>query len=106
VSDEVAICVVEPPIRDYRIAAPFWRAIYKRKLDGCCLHVAIDDGNLDNRSITWCLQEACDAGHRDCAHLAQLLLAMSMTQRKKAYGKSWLWKLPADRLGAGLLLIP
>jgi hypothetical protein len=52
---------------------------------GCCLHIVVDDGNVEDHSVKFCLNLAEKAGHADCAEVARLLLRMSKTQRTKVY---------------------
>jgi hypothetical protein len=52
---------------------------------GCCLHVVLDDGNLDNDSVAFCQRWARNKGHDECIAVADLLARMSRTQRTKAY---------------------
>jgi hypothetical protein len=61
-------------------AVPLIRKIYERNGVGCCLHVALDDGNWD--CLSWCLEQpdCCD----ECRACGELLLRMSVTARKKA----------------------
>jgi hypothetical protein len=63
-------------------ALPLKASIYARHSAGCCLHVVIDDGNLDDACLRLCLQ---DAEHDDCRALAAMLLRMSPTQRRRVY---------------------
>lgn len=62
-------------------------AIYKgsrpKSNVGCCLHIAMDDGNLDDDDIEFCSLNAQAEGHEDCEKVASLLLQMTRTQRKK-----------------------
>jgi len=59
-------------------------AIYARHAAGCCLHSVIDDGNLGDGSIRYCAQHA---EHDECVALAQLLLGMSWSQRRRAVAR-------------------
>lgn len=52
---------------------------------GCCLHIALDDGNLEDSSLEWCLKYARERGHEFCVDLAEKMLRMSGTQRGKVY---------------------
>lgn len=72
-----------PSVRD---VAPYVDAIYDSPDGGagCCLHIAIDDGNLDDLSIQFCVNFALERGHPVCEKAARLLLRMSGTQRRKA----------------------
>lgn len=49
------------------------------------LHIALDDGNLSDGAINYCLDEAILAGCATCADIARQMLAMSITQRTKLY---------------------
>lgn len=66
---------------------PLVDLLYQRNSVGCCLHVVLDDGNIDDQSVAWCRDEAQRQGHADCFLLANTMLEMSRTQRKKL-GKS------------------
>lgn len=50
---------------------------------GCCLHIVLDDNNVDDSSVQFCLDWARSHKHPKCAEIALLLLAMSKTQRLK-----------------------
>ena len=63
-------------------ALPLKASIYARHSAGCCLHVVIDDGNLGDDTIRYCLGVA---EHDDCRALAAMLLQMTPTQRRKVY---------------------
>ena len=58
-------------------------ALYMRHPAGCCLHIVLDDGNVDTSSVEFCVNYATKEGHPDCLYLANLLLQMSRTQRLK-----------------------
>lgn len=60
------------------------RAIYEREggAAGCCLHLAADDGNVDDGSIAWCLYAAARAGHPLCSHVARFLACLTRAQRR------------------------
>jgi len=62
---------------------PLVDRLYARHAAGCCLHIVLDDGNTDDRSVRHCIGTAIRAGHWPCAALAYKLLAMSKTQRRK-----------------------
>ncbi len=65
------------------VVAPMVRALYARPggSAGCCLHILLDDHNVDDRSAKFCLDYAREMGHADCILLAEHLLRMSRTQR-------------------------
>ncbi len=59
---------------------------------GGALHIVLDDGNLEEHHIRWCLEQAkaggCHCGLARCSYaivLADLLLKMTGTQRRKLY---------------------
>lgn len=47
------------------------------------LHVVLDDFNLEDSSVKFCIQYAEERGDTDGAELARVLLSMSKTQRGK-----------------------
>lgn len=47
------------------------------------LHIVLDDYNIQNRHIEFCLKEAQVAGDEDGIRIARLLLKMSKSQRLK-----------------------
>lgn len=47
------------------------------------LHIVFEDGNLNDKDVEFCLDEAQKAGDEKGVHLAKLLLQMSKTQRGK-----------------------
>ena len=52
---------------------------------GGSLHVVLDDGNIGDDSIRFCLCECDKDSDKKGAELCKLLLRMSKTQRKKIY---------------------
>jgi len=60
--------------------------IYKRHSAGCCLHLAVDDGNLDDDSVQFCYGYASAKEHDDCVAVARLLCAMTEEERERAVG--------------------
>lgn len=63
--------------------APLVSALYERNPVGCCLHIVLDDENVSDSHVAFCLDMAHESGHCDCIKLAGLLLLMSKTQRLK-----------------------
>ena len=66
------------------------RAYYAKPGDaaGGNLHVVLDDSNLDDSSISFCLERAHEAGDADGVVLAEKLLALTRTQRRRlSYNK-------------------
>ena len=50
---------------------------------GCCLHIVLDDQNVADGDVDFCIQCAKEKGHPECLELALLLRRMSKTQRLK-----------------------
>lgn len=73
---------MKPTIPD---VLPLVQELYRRSCVGCCLHIVLDDGNLEDSSVKFCLGYAIEQGHQECMYLATMLLAMSRTQRSKLY---------------------
>lgn len=66
--------------------------LYRRHSAGCCWHIVLDDGNVDEDTALWCCEYIADGGadgdamrHDECVALAGLLPLMSKTQRRKLY---------------------
>ncbi len=49
------------------------------------LHIVLDDGNLKDSHIEFCLKQCREKNDLDGALLCGLFLQLSMTQRKKIY---------------------
>jgi hypothetical protein len=62
---------------------PLARAIYARNHVGCCLHIVLDDENVGDGDVQFCLEQAVKREHKDCEELARKLLSMTRTQRRK-----------------------
>lgn len=60
------------------------RALYYRSPVGCCLHIVLDDGNVSDDNVQYCVELARERGHAECELLAVKLSFMSKTQRSKA----------------------
>lgn len=50
---------------------------------GCCLHIVLDDQNVDNHFVQSCLENAINRKHVLCERIAGKMLLMSRTQRLK-----------------------
>lgn len=61
------------------------RSLYKLHSVGCCLHVAIDDGNLSDGDIEGCIQRARERDHRGCETIGALLSRITETEREQVY---------------------
>lgn len=68
--------------------APWCAALYASENGGagCCLHITLDDNNIEDHSVEFCIQTAVEIEHWHCAMLARALRSMSKTQRTKLAG--------------------
>lgn len=62
---------------------PLVAKVYKRHGVGCCLHMVVDDGNVKQSDIDYCLNYALERKHPDCIEAAEMLARMTKTQRNK-----------------------
>jgi hypothetical protein len=72
----------KPTIPD---VVPLIRAYYAKPGNGAGgnLHIILDDGNVKDDNVKFCLTQAREAGDKDGVRLAELLLRTSKTQRRK-----------------------
>ena len=47
------------------------------------LHIVLDDGNVRDSDVGWCIEHARERGDAEGEALGRVLLAMSRTQRRK-----------------------
>lgn len=47
------------------------------------LHIVLDDGNVENHSVEYCIDYAEEKGDQEGAELGRILLQLSRTQRLK-----------------------
>ena len=71
---------MKPTVPEVR---PLVRELYGRHSAGCCLHVVLDDGNVQDDSVRFCIEWARGRGCAECERLGEVLLQMSKTQRLK-----------------------
>ena len=65
---------------------PLVKAVYNRSSVGCCWHILLDDGNVDDKSVRSCTNNAIQHQHPECLALIEPITAMSKTQRLKLGG--------------------
>ena len=53
---------------------------------GCCLHIVLDDFNLEDQFVSWCAGFAEEKQHHDCERLADLLFDMTEEEREEVIG--------------------
>lgn len=61
------------------------RKIYEEHPAGCCLHLALDDGNMRNDHLAVCLAAAIESEHGRCKRVAEALFALPMLERAALY---------------------
>lgn len=72
---------------------PAVRELYRRAEGGCCLHIVLEEGNVSDDNVRFCVEYAREKGHAECLALAETLLLMSKTQR----GKLWSLAYQAEK---------
>ena len=75
------------------------RLVYDYSSVGGGLHIVLDDGNVEDYHIEWCMKEAIptypwldEAGRRACERCARLLLETPLEERQRIvdeYGRVW-----------------
>jgi hypothetical protein len=63
--------------------APRFAAYFREHPTWGSLHVVLDDGNVEDSTVRFCIDWAADHGDVEGEALAHLLLRMSSTQRRK-----------------------
>jgi hypothetical protein len=81
--------LVVPKERRVAVAADLSKEIRGNDATTCCNHIVVDDMNISDRSVAFCIIQAARLRHHDCLHLALLLAECSLTQRARVHGKSW-----------------
>ena len=71
---------MKPTIPD---VLPLAQIVYDRHCAGCCSHIVLDDDNVDDSHVLFCIEQAEEYEHADCLALCKALLQMSKTQRLK-----------------------
>src|SRR5690606_3318945 len=67
---------------------PLAQLVYRRHAAGCCLHVVLDDANVDDDSVDICKVYARQRGHTACEILAEVISTMSIDERTKLHQSS------------------
>lgn len=64
---------------------PLVRAYYAKPGNsvGGSLHIVLEDYNVADSNVEWCRTNAWEKGDKDGVALAEMLLLMSRTQRRK-----------------------
>jgi hypothetical protein len=61
---------------------------------GCCLHIAVDDFNLDDDAVKFCVKEAQRRDHPMCYAIALLILGAGEEWREAELGVYDRWQAP------------
>lgn len=77
------------PFSDCLEAERLRERIYDCNPVGCCWHIVLDDGNLDDGCVEMCELLAARHCHADCINLGPLIRCMSQTQRKKLSSRGY-----------------
>jgi hypothetical protein len=67
---------------------PIVREYYEEHAAGGTLHIVLDDGNVDDSDVQFCIDYARRQGDNAGVFLGQILLRMSKTQRLKLHRSS------------------
>jgi len=54
---------------------------YQDYCTGGALHIVLDDGNIEDEHIEWCIKEAKIAGDKEAVELGEALLTLTIKQR-------------------------
>lgn len=60
-----------------------FRAYHAKEPCWGVLHIVLDDGNVRDNDVKFCIEDALERGDTEGHELACLLLGMSTTQRRK-----------------------
>ena len=76
-------------LASWRELRPYVSAIYDHSSAGCCWHIVLDDGNLDDDDVDFCIKRAessknCVTGGA-CRAIGPLMRQASKTQRRRLY---------------------
>ncbi|WP_439357901.1 hypothetical protein [Bradyrhizobium sp. DASA03007] len=72
-SNTLSVAEVVDQFRAYREANPAWGV----------LHLVMEDGNVRDKHVRFCIESALEQGDTEGHELACLLLGLSTTQRQK-----------------------
>jgi hypothetical protein len=79
--------------KQYNTVLLILKIYWKYSAVGGALHIVLDDGNIDNDSIIFCLNEIRKINwvdeHTTYKECAENLLSMTMAYRRKTIGVAW-----------------
>lgn len=79
---------------------PLCREYYAKpgNCSGGSLHIVLEDGNIEDSHVRFCIEFAREEGDPDGVALAETLLSMSKTQRKRLSRESFYpWDQPGEK---------
>lgn len=100
--DVLGVRMSDPALMD-KLAAD----AYERNGAGCCMHIVLDDGNVEDEHVRYCLGYAIEMGCAGCKRLAQLMLEVTPRERARVLGGNALFECPKcgceglDMVGVG-----
>lgn len=59
--------------------------ILAKHYHGTSLHIVLDDGNIDDHHVEFCIEEAVSKGDKQGENLARIILSLSRRQRASLY---------------------
>jgi len=84
--EEEAVLGTEPFYEHVLAAIRAARRVYETSPTGCCLHITLDDGNVEDHSLDFCHEEATKKNHKECLVAVATLRPLSINMRKLVYG--------------------
>lgn len=84
--EEEAVLGTEPFYEWVLAAIRAARRVYETSRTGCCLHITLDDGNVEDHSLDFCHEEATKKNHKECLVAVATLRPLSINMRKLVYG--------------------
>ena len=60
--------------------------LWARSSAGCCLHIIVEDGNLLDAHVEFCIKKAMQQGHSECEALARDIRMLTESQRRVILG--------------------
>lgn len=69
--------------------APLTDRVYAGNGGGCCLHIMLEDGNLTDEDVAWCLNRAVEKRHPICYAVALLYREVPEVARDEMRGDAW-----------------
>lgn len=65
-----------------RVVSNLVGAIFRRHPSGCCWHIVLDDGNVEDDNVAFCREKAKSCESEDCRALGPLMGVLTETERE------------------------